>query len=144
MEYASSKLDTSMRAEYMEQVLEQIKRFGVPHDLVAVEIGEAGLSPEGNPKFHAMLRLVGWKRKPGVRLLLGLPLLEYNIRKALETSWLGEVSEFGGVWLQPTEVMSTDGAGAEIRSMIIALESIGSESTGPMPDPGGGPAARGS
>lgn len=137
MEYAQSKLDTSIRAEYMEQVLNQLQRFGVPQGMVAVEVGESGLSPEGQPMFHAMLKLVSWHRKPGVRLLLGLPLLEYNIRKALETSWLGDISKFSGLWLQPSAVLEKEGAAAEIRSMIIALESIGAESGGAMPDPGG-------
>ena len=70
MEFGSSKLDTSIRSEYMEQVLGQLKRFGIPNDMVRVEIGEAGLSEDGHPMFHAMLRIDAWQRKPGVRLLL--------------------------------------------------------------------------
>ena len=131
MEFGSSKLDTSIRSEYMEQVLGQLKRFGIPPDMVMVEIGEAGLSDDGHPKFHAMLRIVAWQRKPGVRLLLGLPLLEHSIRKALEATWLHEVSQFGGVWLQPSGLLDGGVAGSEIRGMIQALEAIGSAPAAP-------------
>lgn len=126
MEFGSSKLDTSVRSEYMEQVLGQLKRFGIPPDMAMVEIGEAGMSEQGHPIYHAMLRIVAWQRKPGVRLLLGLPLLEHNIRKALETTWTAEVSDFGGVWLQPSGLLEDGAAAAEIRGMIHALEAIGS------------------
>ncbi|ROZ69358.1 hypothetical protein EEB15_22830 [Ramlibacter sp. WS9] len=126
MEFGSSKLDTSVRSEYMEQVLAQLKRFGIPPDMAMVEIGEAGMSEQGHPIFHAMLRIVAWQRKPGVRLLLGLPLLEHNIRKALEATWTAEVSDFGGVWLQPSGLLEDGAAAAEIRGMIHALEAIGS------------------
>lgn len=125
MEFSSSKLDTSVRSEYMEQVLGQLKRFGIPPDMAMVEIGEAGISEQGHPIFHAMLRIVAWQRKPGVRLLLGLPLLEHNIRKALESTWTAEVSDFGGVWLQPSALLEDGEAAAEIRGMIHALEAIG-------------------
>jgi hypothetical protein len=134
MEFGSSKLDTSIRSEYMEQVLGQLKRFGIPADMVKVEIGEAGMSDDGHPMFHAMLRIVAWQRKPGVRLLLGLPLLEHSIRKALEATWLNEVSQFGGVWLQPSGLLDGGTAGSEIRGMIQALEAIG-QAPPPPEDP---------
>ena len=136
MEFGSSKLDTSIRSEYMEQVLGQLKRFGIPPDMVTVEIGEAGLSDDGHPMFHAMLRIVAWQRKPGVRLLLGLPLLEHSIRKALDATWLSEVSHFGGVWMQPSGLLDNGAAASEIRGMIHALEAIG-----PAPVPGTTPGA---
>ena len=64
---------------------------------------------------------------------LGLPLLEHNIRKALEATWLNEVSHFGGVWLQPTGLMENGAAASEIRGMIHALEAIGASPAGATP-----------
>jgi hypothetical protein len=123
MEYGSSKLDISIRSEYMEQVLEQLRRFGVPADMVTVDIVEAGMSTDGHPVFQAMLRVVAWQRKPAVRLLLGLPLLELNVRKALQRTWLDEVSHFSGLWLQSSSELKATTASTEIRSLIHLLEA---------------------
>jgi hypothetical protein len=121
MEYSSSKLDTSLRSEYLEQVILQLRRFGIPAELVTIDIQEAGPASDGQPVFQAMLRLVGWQKKACVRLLLGLPLLELNIRRALDATWLVDISHFGGIWLQPTADL--DVGAPELRAMILALEA---------------------
>ena len=125
LEYSSSKLDVSIRSEYMEQILAQLRRYQIPGETVTVEIREVGLS-EGHPVFQGILRLVGWQRKPVVRLLLGLPLLESSVRKAISTTWLEDVSHFEGLWLHTSSQFGAEGM-THLRTLILTLESIESD-----------------
>ncbi len=122
MEFGSSQLEISIRTEYREHVQEQLARFGIPTDVADVEMRAAGVF-EGRPVFLAMVRLVKWHRKPSLRLLLGLPLLELNVRRALQNTWLVGVSHFGGLWLHPSSQLAQSNAAAEIRTLVAVLES---------------------
>ncbi len=132
LEYATSELEVSIRTEYRVQVQEQLARFGVPAEVAVVEMRAAGVF-EGQPVFLAMVRLVAWQRKASLRLLIGLPLLELNVRRALQSSWLVEVSRFGGLWLHPSSQLEHSNAAQEIRSLVAALESEGAEHPETLP-----------
>ena len=122
MEYSSSKLDVSIRSEYMEQILAQLRRYHIPGETVTVEIREVG-QVDGHPVFQGMLRLVSWQRKAVVRLLLGFPLLESSVRKAIATTWLEDVSRFEGLWLHTSSQFGGDGL-THLRTLILTLESV--------------------
>lgn len=131
LEYSSSKLDVSIRSEYMEQILTQLRRYGISSDVVVVEIREAGQF-EGHPVFQGALRLIAWQRKPVLRLLLGLPLIESSVRKAIDTTWLSDLSHFDGLWLHPSPEFGQQGA-AELRNLILSLESGAVNGLGAVP-----------
>jgi hypothetical protein len=128
MEYSSSKLDVSIRSEYMEQILAQLRRYHIPGETVTVEIREIGQS-EGHPVFQGMLRLVSWQRKAVVRLLLGFPLIESSVRKAIAASWLEDVSRFDGLWLHTSSQFGAEGL-THLRTLILTLESVESSPAG--------------
>lgn len=128
LEYSSSKLDVSIRSEYMEQILGQLRRYHIPGETVTVEIREVG-QVEGHPVFQGILRLVSWQRKPVVRLLLGLPLLESSVRKAISTTWLEDVSHFDGLWLHASSQFGAEGM-THLRTLILTLESVEASATG--------------
>lgn len=132
MEYGSSELEKSVRSEYQQQIQEQLARFGVPPDVAVVEMRHAGIF-EGLPVMLAMVRLIAWQRKPAMRLLLGLPLLELNVRRTLQSTWLVDVSHFGGLWLHPSSQLERSNAAAEIRTLIAGFESEGSEAQETLP-----------
>lgn len=131
IEYSSSKLDVSVRSEYMEHILLQLRRYEIPGDIVVVEVRESG-ECGGHPIFYGALRLIGWERKAVVRLLLGLPLIELSVRKAIATTWVEDVSHFDGLWLHPSSQFDSQGA-AELRGIILALESVASDGRGTVP-----------
>ena len=141
LEYGSSELETSVRAEYKRHVLDQLARFGVPAEVVSVDM-RAGGSVEGKAVYLAMVRLIAWQHKPCVRLLLGLPLIEINVRKAVGSSWLSEVTHFGGLWLHPSSQLHGSGAVPAILELLIDFEHRRGEATETVPSVGEGQAWR--
>jgi hypothetical protein len=69
-----------------------------------------------------MLRLVSWERTSAIRLLLGLPILESRLRRAVRGSWLREVSHFGGVWVHASGQMQDPDAMEDLRTLILETE----------------------
>ena len=135
VEYGSSELESNIRAEYRSQVLDQLARFGITPEVVSVDMRAAGFI-EGRAVFLAMLKLVAWERKQGVRLLLGLPLLEIHVRRAIQGTWLVEASHFGGLWLHPSSVLQRGGAAADVQQLLIQIEGSGADSSDPIPSGG--------
>ena len=132
IEYGSPKAGDSVPGEYRAEVRRQLKRFGVPSELVSIDIRTAG-SADGKPVFMVMLRLVNWQQRPGVRLLLGLPILELNARKAIQASWLSEVSHFGGLWLHPSSQLKQSSAVAQIVELLHQVEADRQDEDGAKP-----------
>ncbi|HSI53986.1 MAG: hypothetical protein ACAH21_09035 [Ramlibacter sp.] len=122
IEYGSPKAGDSVPGEYRAEVRRQLKKLGVPAEMVAIDIRSAG-SADDKPVFMVMLRLVTWQQRPGVRLLLGLPILELNARKAFQASWLSEVSHFGGLWLHPSSQLKQSNAVAQVQELLLYLET---------------------
>jgi hypothetical protein len=122
MEYGSPELRDSVPGEYRAEVRRQLKRFGVPAEMVSIDIRSAG-SADGKPVFLVMLRLLKWEQRAGVRLLLGLPILELNARKAIHASWLTEVSHFGGLWLHPSSQLKQSNAVAQVLELLAQIEA---------------------
>ena len=137
VEYGSSELESSIRAEYRSQIMDQLARFGIPPQFVSVDMRAAGFI-EGRAVFLAMLKLIAWERKPGVRLLLGLPLLEVQVRRAIQGTWLVEASHFGGLWLHPSSQLQRSHAAAQIQHLLIEIETDDAAASSPDTVPSGG------
>lgn len=91
-----------IQAEYRACVDEVLARAGVCSDCVEIEIRHHGVLPDGRPLMAIMLRLVSWERRSGLRLLLGLPMLERASRRLIGASWAAEASHYTGLWVHPS------------------------------------------
>jgi len=124
----STYLETGMhtvedlRHEYLELVDDSLDRGGIPVGCVEVEIRHLGADKNGKPLFSAMLRMTAWERRAGIRLLLGLPLLERGVRKLLAGSWLLDVSSFAGLWLHPATPVLTREVAREVGVLLARVE----------------------
>jgi len=113
--------DDAVQAEYERQVTLVLRRWGVPDSCASVEVLRLGEIPDGRQAFVAIVRLFAWERKPSLRLLLGLPMLERKVRKAVRAHWVSEVSHFGGVWLHASERLVHSGADVDLRHLLASL-----------------------
>ncbi len=80
-----------------------------------------GQAPDGFDVFVGLVRLVRWERESGLRVMLGMPLLEAKIRKAVRATWLADYSHFAGLWLHASERMKIP---AELRELLGALAPL--------------------
>ncbi len=119
---ASQLSGEGLEAEYDAVVRSQLGRLGVPLQAVQIEVSPAGTTPAGLTIYVAMARLVAWHPRTSLRLLVALPLLEARIRQALETSWLGDVSQFGGLWIHASAGVRGPEVLGEIRQAVQQLE----------------------
>ena len=108
--------------EYRALIVDQLVRGGVNAECVEIEVRQAGKARDGQQVFVGMLRLVQWERTSAVRLLLGLPILESRLRRAVRGSWLRELSHFGGVWVHASGQLQDTQAMQDLRTMVIDLE----------------------
>jgi hypothetical protein len=111
-----------MAHEYRTIIHDQLVRGGVLPQCVEVEVRSAGKLQDGRCAFIGMLRLVSWERTSAIRLLLGLPILESRLRRAVRGSWLREVSHFGGVWVHASGQMQDPDAMEDLRTLILETE----------------------
>jgi hypothetical protein len=86
-----------LHAEYRALAMKQLGKLGIPEDCVDLDVGAT--SQQGRVAYNVKIRVVRWERNMGMRLLVSLPALETRMRKAVAASWLGGVSDFGGVWV---------------------------------------------
>lgn len=85
------------------------------------KVHAVGDCDDGRPIFICAIRLIAWERDPALRLLLGLPLIEKNIRKIVTTHWLNDVSVFGGMWLHASSKLEHTTAVSELRQVLELL-----------------------
>ena len=107
-------------AEYRRIVGHHLQRWGVPESCAVVQIQQLP-DQAGKEVFLAVVCLVSWDRNSIVRVLLGLPLLDKKIRKAVEVSWLADLSIFRGVQLKVAESLHGTEASAELRHLVVSL-----------------------
>lgn len=113
--------DEALQQEYERLVRLVLRRWRVPESCASVEIIRMGEGRAGRQTFVAALRILEWERSTALRLLLGLPLLERKIRKAVRAHWVADVSRFGGVWLHAAERLCDAGADADLRDLLATL-----------------------
>lgn len=111
----------ALSSEYERQVSLVLRRWGIPESCASIEVLQIGEGADGRQVFVALVRIFAWERRPALRLLLGLPLLERKVRKAIRAHWVSELSHFGGVWLHASERLADSGADPELRHLIASL-----------------------
>jgi hypothetical protein len=108
-------------AEYERQISLVLRRWGISDNCTSVQVVTMGEASDGRQTFVALVRIFAWDRRPALRLLLGLPLLERKVRKAIRAHWISEASQFGGLWLHASEKLADSAADAELRHLIGSL-----------------------
>lgn len=120
--YSSQLAGEGLEREYEELVRTHLVKLGVPLDTVEVEVRTAGAMHDGRNIYLGMVRLTKWNPRTSMRLLVALPLLEVKTRQSLETSWLVDVSHFGGLWVHASSNLRTGEVMGDIRDAITRLE----------------------
>ena len=113
--------DESVANEYARVVGNVLRSWGVTEACAEVDVHQMGERKDGRKVYVAAVRLVSWDRTAGLRLLLGLPLLERKIRRTVQAHWVAEVSHFAGTWLHVADHVNDLGAQAELRQLLITL-----------------------
>jgi hypothetical protein len=108
--------------EYASLIKEQLVRGGVAISCVDIDVRQAGESRDGRHIFVGMLRLTNWERTSAIRLLLGLPILESRLRRAVRGSWMRDLSHFGGVWLHASGQLQDTHAMEDLRAIVVDIE----------------------
>jgi hypothetical protein len=116
--------ETGLDADYRQMVVDQLIRLGIPLHIVEVDVLLAGQTPDGRELFVAMLKIVAWEREAGVRLLLAQGFLEAGLRRALEATWLPEVSAFGGVWLRVSSRLQSGPPARDLRCVVQVVNEM--------------------
>lgn len=111
----------TLRAEYQHIIREQLLLAGIPPSAVALEVRHLSRS-ESVPVLVGMLQLHAWERQAAFRTMLGLPMLEEKVRRALSGTWLQDVSRFGGLWLHASAQLRGSPAFHELSAVIMHLE----------------------
>lgn len=117
-----------LETDYQGLIASHFRRWGVSNHCITIEVRKIGQAPDGFDVFVGLVRLVRWERESALRVMLGVPLLEAKIRKAVRATWLADYSHFGGLWLHASERMKVP---TELRELLGAL----------APLPGSGPVA---
>jgi len=109
-----------VQEEYAEAVAENLRQMGV--SCTAVEPRSCGFGPKGREKVAVIVRVTHFERPQVLRVFMGLPLLEARVREIFADTWISEVSEFEGIWLQASgEGWQAEELG-QMRELIHRLE----------------------
>lgn len=103
--HPSQKPGDGLEVEYQRLIAHQFRRWGISSACTTVEVKRLGHAPDGFDVLIGMVRMTRWERISGLRMLLGLPLLEGKIRKAVRATWLADYSHFAGLWVHASEQM---------------------------------------
>jgi hypothetical protein len=109
--------------EYREAIEHQLRQMGVSPNFATVETRQLGRGVGGKPLVVGLVRLIRWSQRDAVRVMLGLPLLEAKVRLQFEESWVEELSEFGGIWLQATEPLQQRQPLSELALLVQGLDA---------------------
>jgi hypothetical protein len=110
-----------LEIEYQRLVTTQFRRLGIHEDCVTIDVRRIGHGPHGFDVLVGMVRLHRWERTSGLRLLIGLPLIESRVRKLVRSTWLADYSHFGGLWLHAAEHLHEEPGTEELRELLMTL-----------------------
>ena len=137
--HPSDRKGEGLEIEYQSVIATQFRRWGLSSRSISIEVRRIGHAPDGFDVLVGMVRLGTWDRISALRVLIGLPLLEAKVRKAVRATWLADYSHFGGLWLHASEqVIGDPAASGELRQLLMQLTPPAST----CPTPGGGPASQ--
>lgn len=115
-----------LETDYQGLIASHFRRFGVSNHCITIEVRKIGQSHDGFDVFVGLVRLVRWERDSALRVMLGMPLLEAKIRKAVRATWLADYSHFGGLWLHASDKLQLP---QDMRdSMLHMSQPAGSDS----------------
>ncbi|MGE4239711.1 hypothetical protein [Ramlibacter sp.] len=117
-DFNSSAAGRGLEVEYKNVIALQLRKWGIDPACVTVDVRRLGRAPDGFDVFIGMLRMEKWQRQSSVHSLLGLPLLEHSVRKAVRSTWLLEFSHFGGLWMHSSEQLHATGQLGELRELL--------------------------
>lgn len=124
--HPSHKGGEGLEVEYQKLIADHFQRWGISPGCVTIEVKKIGQGHAGYDVLVGMVRLNRWERTSGLRLLLGLPLLEAKIRKTVRATWLADFSHFGGLWLHASEQLEIPD---ELRELLGSLAPLSSSRT---------------
>jgi hypothetical protein len=119
--HPSDRRGEGLEVEYQSLIATQFRRWGISNNCVTIEVRQIGRAPDGYDVFVGMVRLTQWDRPSGLRVLLGLPLLEAKVRKMVRATWLADFSHFGGLWLHASEQLHGTAAMGDLRELMLQL-----------------------
>lgn len=128
--HPSGRQGEGLEVEYQSLIATQFRRWGISPECVTIEVRQIGRAPDGFEVFVGMVRLHRWERISGLRVLLGLPLLEAKVRKMVRGTWMGDFSHFAGLWLHASEQLSGSNAHSELRELMLQLVPPSPRSSG--------------
>jgi len=114
----------TLDAEYQRLITHQLARWGVTERLVHVEVRQSG-GRKTKPAFSAVLTIHGWERDPVLRVLIGLPLLEKKVRRAVAERWIADVSTFDGLLVTISPRLRDTPACTELRQLLVTITGSG-------------------
>jgi hypothetical protein len=132
-ECRSSQLGEGLASEYQGLIDSQFLRWGLSPQCVRVTVRNVGKRADGLDVFAGLVTLTAWERDTGLRLLLGLPLLDARIRRRVQATWLTEYSHFDGLWLHSAQKLAVP---PELKELLISLTSPRAATPGSAPDSG--------
>lgn len=111
--------------EFKACVLEVFGSARIERSCFELELHPSGPLQDGRHVLSANVRLVKWDRVSGVRLLVGLPILERGARRAIAASWASGSAHFGGLWLHPSGGILERDLMKELGRDLAMLEGAG-------------------
>lgn len=130
---ASAGVRDELELTCRQLVAEQLVPWGIPAGGVDVLARQIGRAPDGKPVLIGMVRLATWDNRWGIRLLLGVPVLEAAVTRSVRGSWLMDYCHFGGVWLHASSQLH---AQLDVEALNALLAQLVPESA-PVAVPGG-------
>lgn len=112
-----------LEVEYHDLIAAQLRRLDIQESCVTVDVRRLGKGSHGFDVLVAMVRLHRWDRTSGLRLLVGLPMIEARVRKLVRGTWLADYSHFGGLWLHASEHLQHDPGTQELKELLMTLTS---------------------
>lgn len=109
----------TLEAEYQRLIVNQLARWGVSDKLVTVQVQQGGRRKK--PEFGAVLTVQRWERDAVLRVLIGLPLLEKKVRRAVADLWIADVSTFEGLMVKVSPRVQDSAASTELRQLLVTI-----------------------
>jgi len=128
--HPSDKPVGGLQVEYQSLIASQFRRWGISATCTTIEVRKLGKAPDGYDVFVGLVRLSQWERESALRLLIGLPLIESKVRKAMRSTWLADFSHFGGLWLHSSEQVQHTPELRELLGKLVPLAPSGHSGTG--------------
>jgi len=128
--HPSNKSSDGLEVEYQGMIAAQFRRWGISPACATIEVRRLGQAPDGFDVLVGMVRLTNWERDSALRLLVGLPLLEAKVRKAVRATWLADFSHFGGLWLHASEQLHAPQELHDLLHKLVPLPSPGTSGAG--------------